>query len=673
MTRRPSDASAAPRGALRALVRGLRDRLAQAFPARTRRKRWAEAEQEMERRAAGERDPAWRAPLPPPARSHAVQLVALYVTGAAQAAGTGEAPADWGPVASARPQFLRHIQPHVPADLGLYDPASADTLRRQVELARAYGIAAFCFQLEAAEAANGLPAPLAHLLAMPDLDIRFSVLISGDASGLQAVSAARLLDALGDPRALKIDGRLLLAFMQPPPETVVGVLRRAARLRLGHDLFLAEAFAGQARLSPGFDAVVQVPPIHLPAVGTPRRIKPIDPRVTLWVDEHLALADAAVAQARAVDLPLVPGACAGFDDTPLRPGRGRILVAADPADAFARWLAEAASLAEERPVGGERLVFVNAWNDWGQGAHLEPDQRLGHALLRAAANALAPYAVVAEPAAVEPAPVADAGGHPQTEGAACVTVIHTFYPDLLERLLAGLDLTAPLYVTVPPDGEAAVREILDRLAPGAQVRVYENRGRDVRPFLLLLPELQAQGFRVVLKLHTKRSPHHEGRGADWLAQLSGPLSRLQREGGLLPAFADHPGLGMLGAEGHVLDGATYAGVAGNAAWIRRVCRRLELPDLPADYGYVAGTMFAARLALFAPLAARGDVLEWFEPDMGLTDGTLAHAFERLFGGLAALAGQTIGTVGEREGSGLDLVPQAQPLKRAYAFAPRDGD
>ncbi|OYX83839.1 MAG: hypothetical protein B7Y75_05020 [Azorhizobium sp. 35-67-5] len=375
----------------------------------------------------------------------------------------------------------------------------------------------------------------------------------------------------------------------------------------------------------------------------------------------------------AADVPLFPGACAGFDDTPLRPGSGRILVAADPADAFARWLSEAASLAHERPVAGERFVFVNAWNDWGQGAHLEPDQRLGHALLRAAASALAPYEVRAERASSEPAPATPAADQPQSASAACVTVIHAFYPDLLERLLDGLDLAAPLYVTVPPEGEAAVREILGRLAPTAQVRVYENRGRDVRPFLLLLPELQAEGFSVVLKLHTKRSPHHAGRGADWLAQLSAPLSRLQREGGLLPAFAEHDDLGMLGAAGHVLDGATYAGVAGNRAWIRRLCRHLDLPDLPADYGYVAGTMFAARLTLFAPLVGRSEVLEWFEPDMGLTDGTLAHAFERLFGGLAALAGQTIGTVGEGEGGRLELVPQAQPLRRAYAFAPRDGD
>ena len=78
----------------------------------------------------------------------------------------------------------------------------------------------------------------------------------------------------------------------------------------------------------------------------------------------------------------------GWDNTARRPNHALTFVNATP-EIYELWLREVVARACEEHVGDERLVFINAWNEWAEAAHLEPDRRFGHQFLEATRRALA--------------------------------------------------------------------------------------------------------------------------------------------------------------------------------------------------------------------------------------------------------------------------------------------
>jgi lipopolysaccharide biosynthesis protein len=75
-----------------------------------------------------------------------------------------------------------------------------------------------------------------------------------------------------------------------------------------------------------------------------------------------------------------------WDNTPRRQNDPVLFENASPG-AYQAWLEAVMDLTHEQNFGEERIVFINAWNEWGEGNHLEPDRRNGHAYLEATLNA----------------------------------------------------------------------------------------------------------------------------------------------------------------------------------------------------------------------------------------------------------------------------------------------
>ena len=319
---------------------------------------------------------------------------------------------EWTNVSKAVPQFLGHYQPHLPGELGFYDLRQPEVMARQVELARLYGIGGFCFYYYWFGGRRLLERPLDQFVAAKDMDFPFcicwtnenwtrrwdgadkEILIGQEHSEEHDLDFIRDVEPLlRDPRYIRVDGKPLLIVYRPAifPDARATLERWRAHYReTGQgELFLAMAqFDVEDPRTYGFDAAIEFPPHKLA-----RDLPMINESLSIVNPDYAGRVityQAVVERARTLpetDYPLFRTVFPSWDNEARIPGRGYTFAFSSP-ERYGDWLRMAIEYAERRPVSGERMVFINAWNEWAEGAHLEPDRRYGYAYLQATRDAL---------------------------------------------------------------------------------------------------------------------------------------------------------------------------------------------------------------------------------------------------------------------------------------------
>jgi O-antigen biosynthesis protein len=321
---------------------------------------------------------------------------------------------EWTNVTKAVPQFPGHYQPHLPADLGFYDLRLVDTLRRQASLARKNGIHGFCFHYYWFGGKRVLETPLNLLLQNPDIDLPFCicwanenwtrrwdghddhVLMKQNYSSADDVAFVRSLEpAINDPRYIRVRGQpLILLYRANLLPNVLATVRRwrqhLAGVGCGNPyLVIVQSFSDVDPRHYGFDATVEFPPHRL---GFGERdisseIRFFDPNNRGKVVEYDEMVRRAATISTGRSYTLFRGVCPAWDNEPRQPGHGFAIVGSTPKK-YQDWLASTCRETLKLHEPDERLVFINAWNEWAEGAHLEPDRHFGHAYLHATARAL---------------------------------------------------------------------------------------------------------------------------------------------------------------------------------------------------------------------------------------------------------------------------------------------
>lgn len=320
---------------------------------------------------------------------------------------------EWTNVTRALPNFEGHYQPHRAGELGHYDLTHPSTMTRQAQLAREYGVDGFCFYYYSFSGERVMERPLEQILANPDWDFPFcicwanenwtrtwdgqekSVLLS------QRYSDQDLNDLIQDamrhmrhPAYIRIDGRPLFIVYRPgliPNIAAVGERWRQACRDAGvGEIYLsfvenfenALTYPDPAKI--GFDATIEFPPAGMAAeIAPPGPVYNPDYAGTVC-DYHEVVRK--YAREPVPGHTRFRGAMPSWDNTARRQDVSYVFQNASPG-AFQAWLEKLFDETRAQNFGDERLVFINAWNEWAEGAHLEPDERFGRGWLEAVRNA----------------------------------------------------------------------------------------------------------------------------------------------------------------------------------------------------------------------------------------------------------------------------------------------
>ena len=402
----------------------------------------------------------------------------------------GEGFTDWHNVQKSRPLFTNHAQPRTPSDLGYYDLSLKETIEKQAAMIRLAGLEGVCIYYYWFNGKRLLEKPLELIHTNPDIDLDYCLCWANenwtrawdgsesDVLIAQEYSEQDDLDFItnvsryfSDKRYIRVhDKPLLLIYrldlLSDPKASTARWREYCINAGIGEIFVVTTQFTNDSPEDYGADAGVEFPPHGLsgPALNGPRDIRGLSASFDGGVHDYNEMV--LNSTARAHNPRIFRAATMGWDNTARKPnGDPTVFINATPAR-YERWLSRLCAETKSRKME-ERLVFINAWNEWAEGVYLEPDRDCGYAYVNATRRAISNCEETIPRIAV---------------------VLHLFYWDLVDELadhISNMPFPFDLFVTATEGIYPGAFSYFNHRFPQASVNVVEveNRARDIGPFL----------------------------------------------------------------------------------------------------------------------------------------------------------------------------------------------
>lgn len=541
---------------------------------------------------------------------------------------------EWTNVTKASPNFHGHYQPQLPIDLGFYDLRIVDNIKRQAELARNYGVHGFCFHHYWFDGKGVMRTPIDLLLENKDININFCINWANEnwtktwdgrekdillkQNHCDQDDLAFIKDSsryFQDRRYIRVDGKPLLMVYRPSlfPDIkkTVSLWRNWYKENFNEELYLVltDSFENLNPDTINFDASVNFVPNTLPLESIEYILSVLNPDFTGGIVSYDHAIDA-IKNQQQPNYKKFRGICPAWDNTPRRQDTAYIVHGSTP-EKYKEWLQYIVKDTLERFDSQESFIFINAWNEWAEGAHLEPDRKYGYAYLDATREVLTDI----NRNTLETVQEINSKFKKKSD---VFFVIHAFYTDLWEEFVTYynlLNMDADIYISIPYHVDKNFLEILKNF--NCKIYLVDNINRDIGPFIQILPELQS--YHYGCKVSLKKS-ETEIVGDIWRETLFEELFDPK----IKNIFNDSK-IGMAIPDSFALD--FNINISSNFESISTVCKQLKIPYPAHNTLFSAGTMFWFRPVALKQLASY-HLSNNYEPLP--QDGTELHALERMF-------------------------------------------
>ncbi len=330
---------------------------------------------------------------------------------------------EWSNTSKTVPQFEGHYQPHIPIDLGYYNLNDTNVMKRQIELAKQYGIYGFSFYYYWYSGHKLMEKPLENFLKNKSLDIPFFLFWANeDWTNLwdngknkeilykQELSIddfkmfmSDILPYMKDKRYIKINNCPLLIIYNPllyPFDMYISFnnkIRKIAKEQGFDDLFImCPTYRADKSGCDSYNEFVTKYNIDalfefFPQGIMKRKIKYFRPKIMnkLFKGYCFDMYDFINTKKYLyqTDVNLFKCVFPHWDNTPRKCYNGATIFQNTPVN-YKKWLKDIIVWTKQNRKSSEQFVFINAWNEWAEGAHLEPDQKYGYAYLQATKDVL---------------------------------------------------------------------------------------------------------------------------------------------------------------------------------------------------------------------------------------------------------------------------------------------